>query len=588
MKELNMELGGSSIMSKKKAYAYLRVSTLQQVDGNSLEGQLKEIERYCRAYDIELVDVYSDEGRSGKSVVGRERFIQMLDDVTKKPDIDYVIVWKLSRFGRNVCDSLNALSILQENGVNLITVQENLKSDGAMGKFIFTIVAAMAEMERENILEQTGNGKKYNALDGNWNGGQAPYGYTLVDKKLIINPEEADTVKKIFMWYMESEDNGYSTVTAKLNEAGIKPRKVPRLNRKKMQESESIDNIYLDTVDDWYTTQVKKILDNPVYCGKLRYGYYKIKNLGNGKTKREYNDNPILVDGKHEAIISVELWEMVQAKRKRLNKSHGRPDSNRESVNNMFNRIAKCPQCGRNMVSYSGRYTKKNGEQTTYYQYICGYYNNHKKGKCRKNPIKAAYLDAVVMNAITEYVNRPNIVDEISKHIGKEMDTSKLEQEISNLKKQLADLDKAERVQYDILGQIGMSGKYKNLKPEKISENIDNIVMEREELLKQLENKELQLKAANLDKMDFEMIKSLLVNFNDALQVAPKELKKKLIQSLVKEVKLGYDDNGKVIPVSMTINFTGEQIELMNNHKEFFELNVTSDETVALLTRKAQ
>ena len=102
-------------------------------------------------------------------------------------------------------------------------------------------------------------------------------------------------------------------------------------------------------------------------------------------------------------------------------------------------------------------------------------------------------------------------------------------------------------------------------------------MVQREEAAKQLENKENQLQAMKIRKMDYEAIKSLIENFNEVYKVAPKELQKKLMNSLVKEIKLGYDDrrNGKhkVVPVSMTIKFTGEQIELMSEAPKNFELN---------------
>ena len=104
-------------------------------------------------------------------------------------------------------------------------------------------------------------------------------------------------------------------------------------------------------------------------------------------------------------------------------------------------------------------------------------------------------------------------------------------------------------------------------------------------MLAQLENKQAQVEAVKLNKMDFEMIKELLVKFNDVYWAASKELRKRLVQSLVKEVKLGYDENGKVIPVSMTLNFTGEQIELMKENKEIFGLKDSSSETVVLLSK---
>ena len=228
----------------KKAYAYLRVSTVQQVDGNSLEGQEAEIRKFCEYKNIDIVGVYTDGGKSGKSIAGRPEFQRMLKDVEEKQEVRYIIAWKLSRFGRNACDSLNSLDFLKKNNVDLITVKDGIDTSNQMGRLFFTIMSALAEMERENIREQTINGKKYNALSGNWNGGQAPYGYNLENGCLVINKEEAEVVKKIYEWFMETDEAGYSTVTAKLNEAGIKPRQHLRLDRK-LWRSQERKKIYI-------------------------------------------------------------------------------------------------------------------------------------------------------------------------------------------------------------------------------------------------------------------------------------------------------------------------------------------------------
>lgn len=570
----------------KSAYAYIRVSTYTQVDGKSLDGQLEEIRQYCKAFNINLVDVYSDEGHSGKSIEGRPAFKKMLSDIDEKQEVNYVIVWKLSRFGRNACDSLNSLNYLQARGVNLITLKENLDTSTQMGKLVFTLLSALSEMERENIREQTLNGKKYTALDGSWNGGVAPYGYSLQDKALVIDPEEAEVVRKIFEWYLE-DDIGYSGVCAKLNDAKIRPRQKQRLDRKAMQASNSEEPIYLPMVADWYSSMVHDILDNPVYKGKIRYGHYPVKTLPNGKTTRVYSDEFILADGKHEAIISEEMWEAVHEKINRMKKYRGRNDSERETVHNIFNKIAKCPQCGGSMVSCSPTYRK--GDQKIYYSsYVCGYNNNHKHGSCSRNGIRAEFLEKTVISAIKDYVNKPGIIEEIQKRMEADYDTAKLEGEIKSLKEQLVQLDKAEEIQYNILSQIGLTGKYKNLDPEKVSKAIDKIVEQRKEAKLQLENKIAQVEAFKLKKLDYASIKGLLEKFNEVYAAVPKELKKKLIQSLVKEVKLGYNEKGKVIPVSMTIKFSGEQIKLISEIKdsENFELKTDTAETVVGLNRK--
>ena len=89
-------------MDRKKAYMYTRVSTAMQVDGYSLDAQEEEIRRYCEYHKIDIVGSYSDKGKSGSTIVGREQFQKMLDDIEdNKEGISFVIVYKLSRFGRN-------------------------------------------------------------------------------------------------------------------------------------------------------------------------------------------------------------------------------------------------------------------------------------------------------------------------------------------------------------------------------------------------------------------------------------------------------------------------------------------------------
>ncbi|MDE4541249.1 recombinase family protein [Thermoanaerobacterium sp. R66] len=134
---------------KKKVVTYLRVSTSMQVEGYSIDAQLASIERYARAYDIEIVNVYKDEGRSGKSIAGRDDFIHMIEDIESgKLNVDYVMVFKLSRFDRNAADVLNSLQKLQEYNVNLICAEDRLDSSTGSGKLMMTILSAVAEIER--------------------------------------------------------------------------------------------------------------------------------------------------------------------------------------------------------------------------------------------------------------------------------------------------------------------------------------------------------------------------------------------------------------------------------------------------------
>ena len=169
---------------------YTRVSTAMQIDNYSIEAQRTRIMGQAALEKISIVGEYSDEGHSGKNISGRPAFQEMLADIEARKDkIDYVLVFKLSRFGRNTADAINSLQLLQDYGIELYCVEDNIKSSNAYSKLMFAVMASMAELERENIIAQTMSGRKQKAKLGGWNGGFAPYGYDLVEGELVIRED---------------------------------------------------------------------------------------------------------------------------------------------------------------------------------------------------------------------------------------------------------------------------------------------------------------------------------------------------------------------------------------------------------------
>ena len=161
-------------MNRRKVYLYTRVSTKMQVDGYSLEAQEERLKKFAECQDMEVVGIYRDEGYSGKSIEGRPEFQRMMNDVKcHKDDVDLILVFKLSRFGRNTADVLNSVELLKEYGCGLMCSEEPIDSTSAMGKVFIAILASVAEMERENILTQTMAGRIQKAENGEWNGGFA-------------------------------------------------------------------------------------------------------------------------------------------------------------------------------------------------------------------------------------------------------------------------------------------------------------------------------------------------------------------------------------------------------------------------------
>ena len=200
----------------KKCILYPRVSTEMQVEGYSLDGQKTSLKKFAEREEMQIVGIYEDAGKSGKSIEGRPAFKRMLSDIQEGLDVDYVLVYKLSRFGRNAADILNSLEFIQSYGVNLICIEEGIDSSQTSGKLLISVLSAVAEIERENILEQTMNGRREKARQGKWNGGPAPYGYILKDDTLLIDEQEAEIVRTIFDKFVNT-NMGYTGIAKYLN-----------------------------------------------------------------------------------------------------------------------------------------------------------------------------------------------------------------------------------------------------------------------------------------------------------------------------------------------------------------------------------
>lgn len=200
----------------KKCILYPRVSTEMQVEGYSLDGQKTSLKKFAEREEMQIVGIYEDAGKSGKSIEGRHAFKRMLSDIQEGLDVDYVLVYKLSRFGRNAADILNSLEFIQSYGVNLICIEEGIDSSQTSGKLLISVLSAVAEIERENILEQTMNGRREKARQGKWNGGPAPYGYILKDDTLLIDEQEAEIVRTIFDKFVNT-NMGYTGIAKYLN-----------------------------------------------------------------------------------------------------------------------------------------------------------------------------------------------------------------------------------------------------------------------------------------------------------------------------------------------------------------------------------
>lgn len=330
-----------------RAVSYICVSTDMQVEqGYSLENQEYEIKNHVESKHMTLVHIYQEEkGASGKNIEGRPQFQQMLSDIAKNRDIDYVIVYNMSRFARNAADALTTLQKLKSYNVSLYVIKEGIDSTTRMGEAMFSFASIFADLERDNIRENTTAGRYQKARNGLWNGAQAPFGYRLDNGKLVIQEGEAEVVRIIFDRYVHTPD-GIHRIAVWLNEHGYK--KEPRGNGKYVFFSPGT---------------LKNILDNPVYTGKIAYGRRRMKLVEGSNNEfhpvRQGKEDWQISEGQHEAIVSPELFKEVQKRREA--ESTPFPRKRTDHVN-LLTGLLVCPVCGRKMIATNTRgKVKKDG-----------------------------------------------------------------------------------------------------------------------------------------------------------------------------------------------------------------------------------
>lgn len=510
---------------KIKVYTYKRVSTAMQIDGYSLDAQRARMKAYADFNDYEIVGEYEDAGKSGKSIEGRLQFRQMMEDVKSgKDNISYVLVFKLSRFGRNAADVLSTLQVMQDFGVNLICVEDGIDSSKDAGKLMISVLSAVAEIERENIRVQTMEGRIQKAREGKWNGGFAPYGYQLVNGKLEINEEEAVAVRTIYDQYVNT-DIGSNGISKYLENHGI--RKIQRQNGK---------NPLFDA------HLVRLILKNPVYCGKIAYGRRKTEKVHG--TRNEYHlveqDNFLLVDGLHEAIIPEDVWNAAQVKLVAQAKKYEHVNKGKNERTHLLSGIVKCPICGAGMYGNKSIKHKKDGTKyKDFFYYGCKHRSMQRGHKCDyKKQIREELLDDAVAEVIVKLVSNPNFATMMQEKINMKVDTTAIDQEIENYEKQL-------RQDYSIKSKL--MEEIDNLDPDDrhyirrkadLDDRLYRMYDKIEELESQLIDARAKKTSIEAEKITGDNIYKVLICF-DKLYFAMNDVERRqLIEALIAEIQI--------------------------------------------------
>jgi site-specific DNA recombinase len=314
---------------------YIRVSTDRQAkEGDSLEEQENELKKFCDYRNFKINQILIEKGKSGGNT-NRPEYKKLLADIEAKK-INAIVVKKLDRLSRSLLDFEDLMTRLQTNEVEFISLRENFDTTTAMGKAMLRIALVFAQLEREQTSERISDVMHYRASLGYHNGGCPPYGYTSVNKELIIENREKPIVELIFSKFLEV--HSADAVANFLNDRKI-------LNRDKKV---------------WLGTKVIRMLKNPTYKGMTCW-------------------KDQVYQGLHIPIIAPSVWDKVNTilEAKKSLKALQKSDA-------LLQKLAICGHCG-SPLTPSFAY---NRFKTKYCYYRCG---STKHGKHRRLAINCEF-----------------------------------------------------------------------------------------------------------------------------------------------------------------------------------------------------
>lgn len=314
-------------IKRLRVAAYCRVSTDNEEQATSYDTQIQHYREYIISKpEWELVDIYADEGISATNTKKRDDFNRMIDDC-KLGLIDLVITKSISRFARNTVDCLNYIRELKEMNIPVFFEKENINTMDAKGEVLITIMASLAQQESESLSQNVKLGMQYRFQQGKIMVNTTCFlGYDKDDKgNLVINPKQAEVVKRIFREYLE----GKSILAI-----------CRGLERDKIKTSRGNSR--------WHDSSVRKILENEKYMGDaLLQKTYTVDFLNKKRVKNNGIMPQYYVEDSHPAIISKEIFMQVQeeiARRGMLKDVHGRRKC--FSAAHAFSQITFCADCG--------------------------------------------------------------------------------------------------------------------------------------------------------------------------------------------------------------------------------------------------
>lgn len=512
-------------MAKQTIYnagIYVRLSQEDMRAGESLsiEHQKLILTKYVREQGWNLVDTYVDDGFSGTDF-NRPSVQRLLSDA-QTGRINLIICKDLSRFGRNYIEVGQYIDyIFPLHNIRFIALNDNVdtanRDSNAME--MMPVINLFNEWHASSTSKKIKAVNLANAKAGKYTCANAAYGYTKADDEKhtpIIDPEAAELVRRIFK--LRSQGMSPRAIGDQLNAENI-----PIPSDYRCQKKGIVNTKY--TRHLWTQVQIRQILDNPIYLGKLAMMRVTSVSYKNHKKVRKDPSEWVVTEDTHEAIISQELWDKVREAEKAV--SHGKRDG--KGVTQPLSGMLFCPDCGYKMKAAGRKRTLKSGELIRECYYNCSSYVLHGKELCSTHYISQKQIEAVIIadiRSMAELVVKDEQTARAAFLSKKEQQTSRQSKadikKLNDSKHRLAELENLMQSVYEdkVMGKI----------PEHICVSfLEKYEAEQQELRAVIADLEERLSAEKQDREDVEEFIRRLKKYVD-VQTLTRELGLELIE----------------------------------------------------------
>lgn len=511
-----------------KVAVYCRVSTDEQQERGTIENQLEFARKYCDLHQLEIFDFYKDDGITGTlPLEDRPESKRLLEDAKSKK-FDMILIYKLDRLGRSARVILNAVHTFEELEIKMKSMTEPFDTSNPSGKFMLTMLAGVADLERETILERMWHGTNRAAKEGKWVGGIVPYGYFVnEEKRLEINEnliEDFHMSEKeiVLLVYDLIANQSYSTAKAAdyLNALKI-PTSYAKSNRKVLKGKRKVN-----TAGIWRPGQINRIIKNTTYKGVHFYG----------KRATKQRD---LIERKVPAIVSEELWEKSQ----QVLKDNQLESMRNAKYNYLLRSLIKCKSCGLTYYGSAGYY--KCGGRISY--------RGPLQGKCTSKSLNMYWIEDIVWNDIMNFIDNPGTtIEDLSNSMKSQEDYAEsFKKEKQLIVSRLQNINSDKESILDLFRQKIINGK-------DVENQINKISQEKTDL----ETRILEIDTLIIDQINSQQnindVEKLLEDIKSKLEKEELtfELKRKIVKLLVKDVIVDtyFDDTDKSI-AKITANY---------------------------------